>query len=112
MLTPIIEIITAYWNRVADLSSLSQVHSPGCRDSGDHVALYLSYEPIKKLGGIQNQYKQALASLLRLEEVSGTPMNRFGNPEHPVELCESKRESCVLTTCPSPTKRTRDDRIR
>ena len=33
------------------------------------TALYIAYEPIKKLGGINNKIKEALASLQRLNEI-------------------------------------------
>jgi subfamily B ATP-binding cassette protein MsbA len=55
------------------------------------MALYLSYEPVKKLGGIQNQYKQALASLQRLDEVLDAEES-IRDPEHPVELAKIKGE--------------------
>lgn len=37
------------------------------------MALYLSYEPIKKLGAIHNQIKKGLASLDRIEEILHQP---------------------------------------
>jgi subfamily B ATP-binding cassette protein MsbA len=55
------------------------------------MALYLSYEPIKKLGGIQNQYKQALASLQRLDEILDAEES-IRDPEHPVECAKIKGE--------------------
>ena len=33
------------------------------------TALYIAYDPIKKLGGINNKIKEALASLQRLNEI-------------------------------------------
>ena len=33
------------------------------------MALYMSYEPVKKLGSIQNQIKQALASIQRIDDI-------------------------------------------
>ena len=68
MLTPIIEIITASGVAIA----IFQASQQSVRlDAVVPVimALFFSYEPIKKLRAIQNQLKQGLASLHRLEEV-------------------------------------------
>ncbi len=46
------------------------------------MALYLSYEPIKKLGAIHNQIKKGLASLDRIEEILHQPIG-IKQPEHP-----------------------------
>ena len=90
MLTPIIEIITATGIAVAIFqASRKSIHLDAVIPV--IVALYLSYEPIKKLGGIQNCYKQALASLLRLEEVLEAEES-IRDPEHPVELSKVRGE--------------------
>jgi subfamily B ATP-binding cassette protein MsbA len=90
MLTPIIEIITATGIAVAIFqASRKSIHLDAVIPV--IVALYLSYEPIKKLGGIQNKYKQALASLLRLEEVLDAEES-IRDPEHPVELSKVRGE--------------------
>ena len=90
MLTPIIEIITATGIAVAIFqASRKSIHLDAVIPV--IVALYLSYEPIKKLGGIQNSYKQALASLLRLEEVLEAEES-IRDPEHPVELSKVRGE--------------------
>jgi subfamily B ATP-binding cassette protein MsbA len=90
MLTPIIEIITASGIAVAIFqASRTSIHLDAVIPV--IVALYLSYEPIKKLGGIQNQYKQALASLQRLEEVLHADES-IREPEHPVELLKVRGE--------------------
>ena len=68
LLTPIIEIITAAGISVA----IFQASRTSVRlDAFIPVimALYMSYEPIKKLGSIQNQIKQALASLQRIDDI-------------------------------------------
>jgi subfamily B ATP-binding cassette protein MsbA len=68
LLTPIIEIITAAGISVA----IFQASRTSVRlDAFIPVimALYMSYEPIKKLGLIQNQIKQALASLQRIDDI-------------------------------------------
>ena len=86
MLTPIIEVITATGIAVA----IFQASRMSIRlDAVVPVitALYLSYEPVKKLGAIQNHFKQALASLQRLEEVLDAE-ETVREPEHPVEISE------------------------
>jgi len=68
LLTPIIEIITAAGISVA----IFQASRTSVRlDAFIPVimALYMSYEPIKKLGSIQNQIKQALASIRRIDDI-------------------------------------------
>ncbi len=90
MLTPIIEIITATGIAVAIFqASRTSIHLDAVIPV--IVALYLSYEPIKKLGGIQNQYKQALASLQRLEEVLDADES-IRESEHPIELSKVRGE--------------------
>lgn len=46
------------------------------------MALYLSYEPIKKLGAIHNQVKKGLASLDRIEEILHEP-EKIKDPSSP-----------------------------
>lgn len=90
MLTPIIEVITATGIAVA----IFQASRMSIRlDAVVPVitALYLSYEPVKKLGAIQNHFKQALASLQRLEEVLDAE-ETVREPEHPVEISEIRGE--------------------
>ena len=90
LLTPIIEIITASGIAWAIFqASRTSIHLDAVIPV--IMALYLSYEPIKKLGGIQNQYKQALASLQRLDEILDAEES-IRNPEHPVECAEIKGE--------------------
>ncbi len=68
LLTPIIEIITAIGISVA----IFQASRTGIKLEAFIpviMALYMSYEPIKKLGSIQNQLKQALASIQRIDDI-------------------------------------------
>ncbi len=68
ILTPLIEILTA----VGISFAIFQAARTSIRlDAVVPVitALYLAYDPIKKLGGINNNIKEALASLKRLNEV-------------------------------------------
>lgn len=82
MLTPIIEIITASGIAVA-IFQASQMSVRLDAVVPVIMALFFSYEPIKKLGAIQNQLKQGLASLQRLEEVLNAE-ETIAEPEHPV----------------------------
>ena len=62
LLTPIIEIITAAGISVA-IFQASRTSVQLDAFIPVIMALYMSYEPVKKLGSIQNQIKQALASI-------------------------------------------------
>ena len=87
ILTPLIEIITATGISVAIFQAARKsIHLDAVVPV--IVALYMSYEPIKKLGSIHNTIKQGLASLKRLQEVlhaeesitdppSPTPLNKI-----------------------------------
>lgn len=46
------------------------------------TALYLSYEPIKKLGGLNNEFKKGQAALERIEMVLNEPVN-ITDPDDP-----------------------------
>ncbi|OUU40907.1 MAG: hypothetical protein CBC16_05540 [Verrucomicrobia bacterium TMED56] len=68
LLTPIIEILTAAGISVAIF------HASRTSIRLDAVvpvitALYIAYDPVKKLGGIHNKIKEGLASLQRLNEI-------------------------------------------
>ena len=68
ILTPLIEILTA----VGISFAIFQAAKSSIRlDAVVPVitALYIAYDPIKKLGGINNKIKEALASLQRLNEI-------------------------------------------
>jgi len=87
LLTPLIEIITATGISVAIFQAArSSIHLDAVVPV--IVALYMSYEPVKKLGGIHNTIKQGLASLKRLQDIlhseetvsepaSPTPLNNI-----------------------------------
>jgi ATP-binding cassette, subfamily B, bacterial MsbA len=49
------------------------------------TALYFSYEPIKKLGALNNEYKRGLAALDRLEFVLNEPVT-ITDPAKPIEI--------------------------
>jgi subfamily B ATP-binding cassette protein MsbA len=68
ILTPLIEIITATGISVAIFQAArTSIHLDAVVPV--IVALYMSYEPVKKLGSIHNTIKQGLASLRRLQDV-------------------------------------------
>ena len=68
ILTPLIEIITAVGISVAIFQAArTSIHLDAVIPV--IVALYMSYEPVKKLGSIHNTIKQGLASLKRLREI-------------------------------------------
>lgn len=88
MLTPIIEIITAIGITAAIFqASLQSIHLDAVVPV--IVALYMSYEPIKKLGGIHNTIKQSLASLQRLEDILNAE-ETVTNTDHEVDIDEIK----------------------
>jgi subfamily B ATP-binding cassette protein MsbA len=49
------------------------------------TAIFASYEPIKKLGAVNNELKRGTASLNRLEEVLNEPVT-IADPEKPVQV--------------------------
>lgn len=55
------------------------------------AALYMCYDPMKKLGEMHNRMKQGEASLDRLEEILGADEG-VGDPETPVSLPDVKGE--------------------
>ena len=90
LLTPLIEVITA----VGVSAAIFQASQKGVHLDmviPVIVALYMSYEPVKKLGGIHNQIKQALASLDRLEEILKAP-ETVATPSVPKEMNEVRGE--------------------
>lgn len=48
-------------------------------------ALYMSYDPLKKLGAIHSRFRQGLASLERIEQILHAPVE-VEDPAEPVEL--------------------------
>ena len=90
MLTPIIEIITAIGITAAIFQASQQsIHLDAVVPV--IVALYMSYEPIKKLGGIHNAIKQSLASLQRLEDILNAE-EKVSNTDNEVDIDEIKGE--------------------
>lgn len=84
MLTPLIEIIAAcsisfavYQAAAAKLDQDTVIALVG--------ALYFAYDPIKKIGKINNRVKEGTAGLARLEEIWQAPIE-VADPEHPHPL--------------------------
>ena len=89
VLTPLIEILTA----VGISFAILQAARTSIRlDAVVPVitALYIAYDPIKKLGGINSKIKEALASLQRLNEILNTD-ETVVDVEEPLELSEIKK---------------------
>ena len=89
VLTPLIEILTAVG------ISFAIFHAARTSIRLDAVvpvitALYIAYDPIKKLGGINSKIKEALASLQRLNEILNTD-ETVVDVEEPLELSEIKK---------------------
>src|SRR5581483_6467504 len=93
-LTPTIEIISAigiaftfvYAYRLRlDLASFISIIT----------ALYISYNPIKRLGAINNELKRGGVSLQRLEEVLNEP-NTIADPPNPVTVTRLRGEIAFI----------------
>jgi len=90
LLAPVIEIITTIGVAIAIFrASREGVHLEVVVPV--IVALYMSYEPVKKLGAIHNSIKQGVASLDRLEHILNEP-ETITDPEEPRELSEIQGE--------------------
>tara|TARA_B100001094_G_scaffold292471_1_gene311624 strand:- start:1687 stop:3468 length:1782 start_codon:yes stop_codon:yes gene_type:complete len=90
LLTPLIEVITA----VGVSAAIFQASRKGVHLDAVIpviVALYMSYEPVKKLGGIHNQIKQALASLDRLDDILDVP-ETIASPSVPCDMDDVRGE--------------------
>jgi len=84
MLAPSIEIIAAFGISITFVYAYRyNVHSGSFL--GILAALYLSYDPIKKLGAINSELKRGEASLSRLEEVLNEPIV-ITDPPDPVNI--------------------------
>jgi subfamily B ATP-binding cassette protein MsbA len=83
-LTPAIEVIAAAGIAV----TLVFAYNTGLKEStfvAIITALYFSYEPIKKMGAMNNEYKRGLAALDRLEVVLHEPVT-ITDPAQPVPI--------------------------
>ena len=86
ILTPLIEIITATGISVAIFQAArTSIHLDAVVPV--IMALYMSYEPVKKLGSIHNTIKEGLASLKRLHEVLHAE-ETITEPQSPTPLKE------------------------
>jgi len=90
ILTPLIEIITATGISVAIFQAArTSIHLDAVIPV--IVALYMSYEPVKKLGSIHNKVKEALASLKRIREVLDA-QESIHDPSCPIPLTKVQGE--------------------
>lgn len=83
-LTPAIEIISAFGLAI----TLIYAYRSGVRLESFLAiitALYSSYEPIKKLGALNNEVKRGTSALMRLEYVLDEPVT-ITDPEDPVKV--------------------------
>ncbi len=83
-LSPIIEIISAFGISLTLLYTYREGMSLGIFLS-IVTALYLSYEPVKKVGALNNELKRGLASLDRIEVVLHAPV-AIADPETPRDI--------------------------
>jgi subfamily B ATP-binding cassette protein MsbA len=84
VLTPSIEILSAIGISITFVYAYRfNVHSGGFL--GILTALYMSYEPLKKLGAVNNELKRGDASLQRLEVVLNEP-EPIADPAHPAAV--------------------------
>jgi subfamily B ATP-binding cassette protein MsbA len=83
-LSPSIEILSAIGISIAFVFAYRyNVHSGSFL--GILAALFMSYDPIKRLGGINSELKRGTASLSRLEEILNEPA-AIADPPHPVPV--------------------------
>jgi subfamily B ATP-binding cassette protein MsbA len=80
MLTPLIEIISAAGISVT-LIYAYRVNLSLTTFMTIITALYACYEPIKKLGSLNNEMKRGLGALDRIEEVMNTPVAIIDEPD-------------------------------
>jgi len=80
MLTPLIEIISAAGISVT-LIYAYKVHLSLATFTTLIAALYACYEPIKKLGSLNNEIKRGLGALDRIEEVLNAPVAIVDEPD-------------------------------
>ncbi len=83
-LTPSIEVISAVGLSVT-LIYAYRTHVHLASFVSILMALYASYEPIKKLGAVNNELRRGAASLERLEEVLHEPV-AIADPPHPTPV--------------------------
>jgi subfamily B ATP-binding cassette protein MsbA len=84
LLTPIIGVIAGIGVSITFVYAY-KVHIELAMFLSIVTALYVSYEPIKRLGGLNNELRRGAVSLTRLEEVLHEP-NAIEDPISPVEV--------------------------
>jgi subfamily B ATP-binding cassette protein MsbA len=92
MLAPSIEILSAFGIAITFVYAYRfNVHSGSFL--GILTALFLSYEPLKKLGAVNNELKRGTASLRRLEVVLDEP-ETIREPAQPVAVGRLRGDIC------------------
>ena len=82
--TPSIEILSAFGISITFVYAYrSGVHQGSFL--AILAALFISYDPLKRLGAVNNQLKQGAASLIRLEEILHEP-EMITDPDDPVKV--------------------------
>lgn len=97
LLSPAIEVIAAlgigialfytYWHRIDEGVFVSLI-----------IALYLCYEPVKKLGRLNAQWNEGQAALTRIESLLHEPP-AINDPEQPVTLPKVTGNVCFENVC-------------
>ncbi len=89
-LTPAIEIISAFGISLT-LVYAYRVHVPLASFLALITALYASYDPIKRLGGITSELKRGTAALDRLETILNEPVT-IADPDNPAPVSRLRGE--------------------
>jgi len=89
-LTPTIEIISAVGLSLVFVVAVHE-HIPLGAFLGIVAAVYASYDPVKKIGSINNEVKRGEAALDRLEHIFNEP-ETIQDPEHPAPVGRAKGE--------------------
>lgn len=84
ILSPIIEVIAALGVSVAFFYAYKKTIEPEVFIALA-IALYLSYEPLKKIGRLNNEIQRGIASLERIEELLNEPIT-IADPDKPVPV--------------------------
>lgn len=89
LLSPVVEMIAACGITFA-VYEASRVNISLSAVTALVTALYLSYEPVKKLGAVSNRLKQSRAALERLEEILHAPLE-VADPAEPTPMPTGRR---------------------
>jgi subfamily B ATP-binding cassette protein MsbA len=90
LLSPVVEMIAACGITFA-VYQAAQVHMSLSAVTALVTALYMSYDPVKKLGAVSTKLKQSKAALERLEEILHAPIE-VADPASPKPMPEARGE--------------------